>query len=460
MKAHRYGVIAIFVLAGHAFAQDASRWGAICPAGPRAGSVEALICSDSALQGLDGTLEAFYRAALAQSKQPAALRLRQRRWLRDVRGRCGAKECLARAYRRRVLELQDDLLASTAPVAAPMDAKSAEGICRSVAALADAGKLGERFLPPLPVEILQSERPAAASIGGAPFARLAREIHDKSFAAPADVVIRIRVAARRPPVAFGDVSTGGSCPSAELWNLEYLGAAFARGEEDPSTLVAPDDPKDDLSGSWWGAHDRAAFVDGRPLVVTVSYANPDLLNLVSWIRPDGRIQPLCSTSYDTYRVLDAAHSPDRACASVEGEIEQGPDWKPLEPADVEVKTRGEGDGTYGGIDAADWDLDGDGRPEVLARLKFDSGGGCGSHQEWLRMLDAKRTTTVDVPLDEALDGLRAEKISVLRYDGSGYVDAFDSTSGGTTYRIEGSKLVAACRFSIRTYTRIEKMWMH
>jgi len=450
-------VVVCVLLAGGVRAQDVSRWQSAC-AKPRARGAEAIICADVELQALDDTLEVFYRAALAQSKEAAALRAGERRWLAEVRDRCGAKECVADAYRRRILELQEDILASTTPVAAPMDAKSAEETCRSVAALAGEGKLHDRFLPALPVGILQAERPAQAAIGGTPFAQLAAEIQAKTFGQPDTVVISVRVSAGRPPVAFGSVFTGGSCASAEVWNLEYLQAAFARGEKHPSTFAAPEDPKDELRWSWWGANDRAAFVGGRPLVVTVDGANPELVNLVSWIRPDGRVQPLCGTSYDTYRVLDAAHSPDAHCGSVEGAIEQGPDWEALDPAQVEVRPR-EGDPDYDGIDATDWDLDGDGRPEVLARLHVDSGAGCGSHREWLRVLDAKRAATVDGPLDRALGDLQAEKISVLRLEGTSYVDAYYSKSGGTTYRMRGVKPVPACRFTILPFTRIDRMWI-
>ena len=77
----------------------------------QAGSIEELICNDSALSKLDQKLAEVYAAALdkAQNERPPTLRAEQRGWIKG-RDECWKSEerrpCVEDEYKRRIAELQ------------------------------------------------------------------------------------------------------------------------------------------------------------------------------------------------------------------------------------------------------------------------------------------------------------------------------------------------------------------
>ena len=66
--------------------------------------VERLICSDPTLSGLDDQLARAYRAA-AGTPDADAVRAGQRRWLKEVRNKCGDIPCLTEAYDARIKDI-------------------------------------------------------------------------------------------------------------------------------------------------------------------------------------------------------------------------------------------------------------------------------------------------------------------------------------------------------------------
>lgn len=69
-------------------------------------AVERLICSSDELADLDRSLAAYYAVARSIFEESRdCLRADQTRWLREVRNRCTAAECVERAYLERLAEL-------------------------------------------------------------------------------------------------------------------------------------------------------------------------------------------------------------------------------------------------------------------------------------------------------------------------------------------------------------------
>src|SRR5208337_2547871 len=73
--------------------------------------IEKAICSNQRLSELDDLLMVSYKKALANSKNPAALKTSQRNWLKKERDLCQMTECLEKAYIRRLAELKVEIAA-------------------------------------------------------------------------------------------------------------------------------------------------------------------------------------------------------------------------------------------------------------------------------------------------------------------------------------------------------------
>ena len=77
----------------------------------RAGSIEAMICEDEGLAGLDRQLAEVYKAAVAvaHNEQPPVLKAAQRGWIKG-RNDCWKSDtprgCVEEQYRYRIIELQ------------------------------------------------------------------------------------------------------------------------------------------------------------------------------------------------------------------------------------------------------------------------------------------------------------------------------------------------------------------
>lgn len=90
---------------------------------PPAGSMETLVCKDSALMALDREMAGLYAAALkkAGNEHPPLLKAEQRGWIKG-RNDCwkadDKRHCVVETYRRRKIELQTRyrLVSATAPV--------------------------------------------------------------------------------------------------------------------------------------------------------------------------------------------------------------------------------------------------------------------------------------------------------------------------------------------------------
>jgi uncharacterized protein YecT (DUF1311 family) len=73
--------------------------------------VEKTICQDPKLSHLDELLTQTYKTALNATKEPAALRSRQKAWRTNVRNKCLDADCLVREHSRRITGLSNIIVA-------------------------------------------------------------------------------------------------------------------------------------------------------------------------------------------------------------------------------------------------------------------------------------------------------------------------------------------------------------
>jgi uncharacterized protein len=90
---------------------------AVCLAAAPAGAVmdcsraksnaEKMICSNARLMRADEELAMAWREAIRRGVDPQALMQGQRAWLHDVRDACNDVDCMLRAYRDRIADLDN-----------------------------------------------------------------------------------------------------------------------------------------------------------------------------------------------------------------------------------------------------------------------------------------------------------------------------------------------------------------
>ena len=374
------------------------------------------MCGDIELRDLDQTMDGMYRYLLRSPRGKEHLRSVQRRWLSSDRAACVDAACLRKVYTMRIAELDREMLDITTPgQTASIDAKQ---VCEAVIKLANRKALPLHAIP-------------------------SRVSQENTW--------RLRVSSGAAPVQFIGASTGGTCPSIQLQNEALADPAG-------DTRAEVDDPEEQLRWSWWGGGDYPAFVNGKLLAITADFLDMNLVRLVSWIRPDGRIVPLCSTETRTTKSISAAREKS-VCTAIATDAAVGPDWEPGNSMDLdEGEAAPRGAGTPTEVKVADIDLDGDGRKERIAHLAYDSGAGCGAHTERLRVLDANRPGFSKQPIDQVVAELEASEVNLWRIGAKYYVESYEPRRGGKAYRITATGAQEVCRFSWRGETSITKLW--
>jgi hypothetical protein len=152
-------------------------------------------------------------------------------------------------------------------------------------------------------------------------------------------------------------------------------------DADAAAPYPEDDEEQRLRWADWGNCDHFLWEQGEAIVVTGSFWGGHSRGvLVSWFAPDGGKRPLCylKTSGDPVVKTLSADEPELCRAVAEGN-QEAVQWAPS--VDISDNQRRGPSSTTGMVTRID--LDQDGEPDLVARLEYDSGAGCGYHHEWL-----------------------------------------------------------------------------
>jgi hypothetical protein len=203
------------------------------------------------------------------------------------------------------------------------------------------------------------------------------------------------------------------------------------------------------------------MVQGEPVVVTGRPQAPTpRASLVAWLAPDGAKRALCyleptgGVLAQTVRIDDPA-----LCSAASGSMAATVPW-----SGRYAITGGHKRWVVESAEAAEVDLDDDGRTELVASLGFDSGAGCGSTHEWLEILekderpDAYRIT--DTPLGRLLEEHARGPIDgnpqrdsvfsfrLLRHAGKVYVMGGGRKSSAAVVSFHGGKPRTWCEYNL------------
>jgi hypothetical protein len=176
---------------------------------------------------------------------------------------------------------------------------------------------------------------------------------------------------------FATIRGGGTCGSCNILDVDA----------DVSTAYPADDEEQRLRWADWGNCDYLLWEQGEAIVVTGSFGHGrSRAVLVSWIAPDGGKRPLCylKTEREAAAKVVKAEDPGLCNAVLDGK-EDSPPWEG--PVSISGSSKQSRFSASAGLVAA-MDLDLDGKPDLVARLEYDSGAGCGYHHEWLEHVAA------------------------------------------------------------------------
>jgi uncharacterized protein len=445
-------LLAVAFFLAFSVAQAAS----FCPT-KRAKWPEAEICAEPRLQRLDQALNEVYFLVRQSISDKSGLRSAQVRWLRQVRDKCESQECLTRVYGERLIEIRELHVAAQKPSETHLSNAEAKERCTSLAAIADSGRLTDLAIPGH--EPWQSdENSAAAGWTVSPDEKAQLEARESGSFGEPSAVYKLRLTANDHPTRFGNFSTGGTCASGEVFNIQYL----LESKGDDVGVDEVNDPNNEVRWAYWGGGDYPIFYRGHYFMITADYANQNRVNMISWIKPDGRRRPLCLLSAENTKLKVVSAKKPRLCSAVASKDIRPIEWKSIKKdlpfSDSSENYRVEFIERYGSyadeVSLLSIDLDGSGRKRNIGRFDYASSAGCGSTKVWLSVLSEDLGSVANDPLNgqlrEGVDG----SLELYKASGRYYIAAIPKYADSGVIDVARGKVRQICKFRHQTKTSI------
>jgi uncharacterized protein YecT (DUF1311 family) len=250
--------------------------------------VETKICSDESLRDLDHVLNLTYQSARRVASDKTALYGEQRKWLSTVRDKCGDEDCLSHVYHTRIEELAAFRVESVEISESPLSNAQLRDACAAMASLSDLNRLLFLSVPGREESSLDENDIRAGW-------RISEEERGKllarqdAWSKDPQVIYKLRLTRQGPLVRFAKFFTGGTCASYQIANLDRLVSLEQRDDG----IDAVTDPHEEIRWAYWGGGDYPIIYRGRNFIVTSDLGDPNRVAMISWIKADGRIRPLC-----------------------------------------------------------------------------------------------------------------------------------------------------------------------
>ncbi|MDR2220928.1 MAG: lysozyme inhibitor LprI family protein [Methylobacillus sp.] len=422
--------------------------------------IESTICGDSNLKQLDAKLNHVYSLARQSVSDKNGLRSKQLNWLRMVRDRCETKECLTRIYQERIAELVDIFVLSVQISETPMSDGEAEKTCVALAGLADREQLAKLAIPGRDQGMLD----ASVIESGWGFSQEEKEqlkARDPWSNEPS-TIYKLRLTSKGNPTRFASFFIGGSCASYKVSNISYL--SNSEGDDVESDDVGIDevsDPDEIIRWAYWGGGDYPIFYHGRNYMITADLANKNHINMASWIKPDGKIRPLCLFSREITKMKVVSAKNPELCSKIANDSLEPLSWKPITedlpftPSQVyrdEFVTRYS---KYADeVSLLSIDIDGDGKPENIGKFVYYSGAGCGSTDIWLSIFAKDFETIVNNTLSSQFEKLRSGSMDIYKVKGRYYIAATQNDADAGVVQISNGETEQLCEFKYLMKTTI------
>ncbi|MEZ5614397.1 MAG: lysozyme inhibitor LprI family protein [Rhodocyclaceae bacterium] len=430
-------------------------------AGTQPNWAETEICTDQHLMSLDEALNNAYSLVRQSVPDKSGLRNTQLKWLRLIRDGCTSKECLERVYQERLTELSELLISAVRPSEKPLSNNEAEETCKALAVLADNERLVSLAIPGKNQwQLDEKSTKAGWSISQEEKAKL--EAHESYWSNEPRTVYRLRLTAKGSPTRFASFSTGGTCASYQVFNIPYL--LSSKGDDVGVDDVS--DPEEEIRWAYWGGGDYPIFYRGHYFMITSDLSNKNRVNMISWIKPDGRQRPLCLLSAKNTKMKVVSAKNPELCSGVANGNLHPLKWKPItEDLPFSHAPQGYRDefvkryGDYAdGVSLLSIDFDGSGKKKNIGRFEYASGAGCGSTRVWLSILSKDFGAVVNDTLNSQFGKLANGSMDFYKAGGRYYIAATISNADAGVVEFVDGRIEQICEFRHQTKTAISQFF--
>jgi uncharacterized protein len=258
---------------------------------------EAIICKGPWLKELDQRLNKAYGKAIKVTLDKQTFIHDQQQWLRETRDRCGDSNCINLAYLSRIQRLEtsyalnNDLhLAITQGIKeSDLSDQEAKEVCASFAQLAVDGHINELAIHGHKQETLDTLNVEDGWV----FTKEDRgKLNSRKNlflygTGGAEVIYKLKLTRNGEPVRFASIYSWGA--EASSWRVFNLSIILNPEDKDNGIDDVAGMDVDDMRWAYYGGGDKPIFYHGRDFLLSSS----DLASMISWVRPNGRIRPLC-----------------------------------------------------------------------------------------------------------------------------------------------------------------------
>jgi len=425
-------------------------------------AVDKLICSDADLLQLDLQLGNAYGALRGVTNDKNNLAQEQRKWLASLRGSCESRDCLAKVYSARTEALSSQLLNEVAVRTEPLSSAEAMNACIELATLADDKHLSKHALwGRSQWNAERQDDQTAWMLSTAELANLKARDSYQTSSGP-QLVYRVRLNNRDAPTRFASFETGGTCRSTQVFNVSHL--LSSTGDDAGTDEVS--DPDEQIRWAYWGGGDYPVQYHGRNYMITSALGDPNSVNMISWIKSDGRIRPLCLLgSTDRRRIPLPVHKAPLCQAIANGAL-RPLTWRPIAdelPINHEPAVyRHEFERSYGryadGVGLLQIDLNGDGLAENVARFEYNSGAGCGSTHVWMSVVSKDLRNVAQDPLTKLLEQIDEGSMDIYQHKGRYYVDTSTGVGNSALISLQGNQIERVCAFEWKLKSIVSKFF--
>lgn len=416
---------------------------------------EKLICTSGELGELDGQLAAVYARVREVAPDKRAITLQQRDWMGSVRDACPDADCLSRVHRVRILELAGALVALVPINDSPLTDEEGRSICAELASLGDSRQLKKLVVPGThSIQIKGSSLESKY----APSDSEEQTLRKNSISYKEVLeVFWLRLRQRDDPVRFATAPTGGSCSSTTMFNLSLLLST----SDDSGGIEEVPDPEENIRWAYWGGGDYPILYRNRNFVITSGSRDLYQPRMVSWIRPNGKIRPLCLLERGAPRKVVVASKSKQLCEVVVSDtnmLDGPPDISDRVPSSADRDEFVQRYVRYAdSMKAYRLDIDSDGKAENVGYFSYASGAGCGSDERWLSVLSPDLRRVIWSPLHHAMEALQKTE-AIYSVGGKHYIEGASNSDGLGLFQIRGNKLEQVCGYRLDYRTEIREFF--
>jgi uncharacterized protein len=434
--------------------------------------IEAQICSNEQLKRLDEALNNNYQKTLTAVTDKQSIMRQQRHWLHAVRNKCPDEDCLRLRYDERIGKLSEIFVRSLrVSEQAITGDKETEKLCQSMAKLADNQRLTKLAILGRNYWEQHDKEAIKAGWGLTEAEKTIVSQHIYYGYINGSGSYKLRLQQKKPLVRFIQTYSSGTCPTYELVNNSFL-LDKKNIYEDHIGKEKVYDPKDEIRWAYMGGSEYPIFYQGRNFVVTADLRDENQAEMISWIKPDGKIRPMCLLKVQkVQKLVISAKNKQLRNAVAKGTITPLA-WQSIReklPFEYDPKTfDDEFTKRYGkfahSVELLNIDINMDGVSENIGRFVYESGAGCGSTSIWLSILTNDFGGLVKGSLNDLLghfteqtNALNKTNMDIYKYHDRYYMEASKNNNYGL-YQIKNNKIKQVCKFGEKNQTGIKRLF--